>query len=256
MAVIGCTNPAAANYNAAADTENYSCQYLFKANGQCHLFTDVQPAAIADTSFTLSYSIKDDSWVFFHDYLPDMYMHTREQLYTLKNNSVYKHNDGPPGIYYNPLVAKPFFIDVVFAGPGDMLLESVSWVTEYINSQGTDAYFGTLTHLTLWNSIQHTDRIPIQQIADALAYDNTRRTKGEWTFNDFRDVLIENAGDFLFDIFTNFALNPAKVNTSRTWYTNGPLEDKWFCVRFEFDNSTSGKLILHDTGAAVLKQNR
>lgn len=255
MAVTGCTNPNATNYNAAADTENYSCQYLFKHDGQCHLFTDVQPDAIIDKSFTFSYSLRDESWVFFHDYIPDMYVHTREQLYTAFNNSLHKHNAGAPGVYYDG-VAKPFFIDIIFSGAGDMLLESVLWVTEFLNTNDTDSYFATLSHIAIWNSYQHTGRIPLTQLWNSLGYDNTRRTKGQWSFNEFRDVLKENPGDFIQNIFKNYLLDATKVEPNSTWYSNAPMQDKWFCIRFEFDNSVNGKLIIHDTAAQVLKMNR
>src|ERR1700757_4589572 len=123
--IAGCTFPAATNYNSAADADDYSCIYLFKANGKCHLFKDVVPDEIIDKSFTLSYSIIGNSWVFFHDYLPDFYVHTRENLYSIKENAHYKHHAGPPGVYYNPATnPKSYFIDIIFAAGNDMLLEN------------------------------------------------------------------------------------------------------------------------------------
>jgi len=255
MAVVGCTNPGAVNYNGSADTENFSCKYLFKANDQCHLFTDVQPVDIVDRSFTLSYSAKDQSWVYHHDYAPDMYLHIREQLYTAHNNAIYKHNDGPAGVYYST-TPKSFFIDVVFTAEQDILLECVLWVSEFLNTNSTDSRFITLSHISIWNSTQHSGRVPVSQIWNSLGYDNARRTKGEWVFDDFRDALKENAGDFLTNIFNNFSVDPTKIDPTGTWYSNGLIEDKWITVRFEFDNSVSGKLVLHDTAAQVIKTNR
>lgn len=255
MAVTGCTNPGAVNYNASADTENYSCKYLFKANGECHLFTDVQPVAIVDNSFTLSYSVKDESWVYAHDYIPDMYIHTRQQLFTTSVNNLYKHNDGPPGVYYDT-TPKPFFIDVVFNAEQDILLECVLWVSEFLNSNKTDSSFVTLSHISIWNSTQHSGRIPIQQLWNGLGYDNARRTKGEWVFDDFRDILKENAGDFLKNIFNNYSLDTNKIDDNGTWYSKGLIQDKYIVIRFEFDNSVNGKLVLHDTAVQVIKTNR
>ena len=251
--IAGCTNPAAANYNPGADTENYSCFYLIKAQGDCHLFRDV--TGLVDKSFTLSYSVSGNGWVFFHDYLPDFYIHTRENLYSIKNNGMRKHHEGPYGIFDDE-EPKPFFIDVIFNADSDMLLESISWITETLNAQDTDSMFNTLTHITIWNSYQHSGRITLSQIFESLEYNNIRRTKGEWSFNDFRDVLKENAGNFLTSIFNNYLVDITKVEPNPVWYEQMLLQDKWFCIRFEFDNSTNSKVVLHDTSIQVLKQDR
>ncbi len=255
--IAGCTFPAATNYNPLADADDYSCIYLFKANGQCHLFKDVVPTEIIDKSFTLSYSVAGNSWVFFHDYLPDYYIHTRENLYTIKDNVTFKHNSGLPGIYYSSAAEpKPFFIDIVFASDVDILLEHINWITELLNAKSTDQQFSTLTHISAWNSYQHSRRIELSQIWADLKYTNIRKTKGEWSLNDFRDVLMENPGDFLNDIFHNYMLDPTKVEVNPTWYGQAPLQDKWFCIRFEFDNKSGDNLMLHDTSIQAIKQDR
>jgi hypothetical protein len=255
--IAGCTFPPAVNYNPAADAENYSCLYLFKANGQCHLFKDVIPEEIVDKSFTLSYSVKGNCWVFFHDYLPDFYIHTRENLYTLKDNVHFKHNSGPAGVYYNSADSpKPFFIDVIFAAGTDMLLESVGWISEFLNNAATDQTFSTLSHITIWNSTQHTGRITLSQIWEALGYHNIRKTKGQWNLDDFRDILMEAPGNFLQNIFHDYAIDSTKIDPAPVWYNQAPIQDKWFCVRFEFDNRQDAQIVLHDTTVEVLKQNR
>src|ERR1700761_4065529 len=167
----GCLNPNAANYDSSATVDDYSCVYVIKdTSNNCQLFTDVLPDAIEDQSFTLSYSVLGGGWVFFHDYFPDMYIHTHQYLYNLKDGSIYKHHEGYPGVYYdNP--PNSFFIDMIFVTEirrrlgmvgsdsfkesGDMLLEAVQWVTEVLNND-TDQPYQTLTHISIWNSKQHT----------------------------------------------------------------------------------------------------
>jgi hypothetical protein len=251
----GCRNPDARNYNALAyGNDDYSCLYLFKHNGNCHLFRDMEPLDVIDKSFTLSYSPRENgSWVFFHDYIPDYYIHNRENLFTAKHNVIYKHNDGRPGEYYDTI--KPFFIDIIFAGSSDMLLEDVNWVSEFLTNS-TDQKFSTLTHISIWNGTQHTGRIPLAQVFEKLNYRNIRRTKGEWSFDSFKDVLQVNPGTFLGTLFNNFALDPTKVDTAMSWYQKKDIQDSWFCIRFEFDNSVDAKLILHDTTIHALKTDR
>lgn len=251
-------NPKAFNYNSQADTEDYSCKYIMKGNGLCHLFKDVLPQQMIERSFTLSYSVAGESWVFFHDYFPDFYIAAREDLYSLKDNLIYKHHDGQPGRYYQDPTLPPysFFIDVVFSAESFMLLETINWITEYLNANDTESRFTTLSHISVWNGTQHTGRISLSQIWDGLSYDNIRNTQGEWNLNKFRDVLADNVGDFLQDIFHNYALDPSKVNNSPVWYEQLLMEDKWFCIRFEFDNKQPGQLVLHDTMIDVLKSDR
>lgn len=269
----GCLNPNAANYDSSATVDNFSCLYVLPdLSGNCQLFQDVLPSQIEDNSFTLSYSMLGNCWVFFHDYFPDMFIHTHQYLYALKDGQIYRTNDGPPGTYAGNTVPYSFFIDVVFTtevrrtlgmvpsdyfkGGGDMLLESVQWVTEFYPNGGAESPFNTLTHLSIWNSKQHTGRIPLAQVFSEGQYKNMRRTQGSWSMNNFRDILQTNGSQFLLDIFDNYALDATQVPTSIPWYNKKPMSDQWFTVRFEFDNVGGSNLVLHDMIVQALKQDR
>lgn len=271
----GCLNPNAVNYNSSADFEDFSCLYLFKNQGNCHLFKDVLPTSIEDKSFTLSYSMLGNNWVFFHDYWADMYIHTHEQLYSLKNNTIYKHHDGPPGIYHYDKPTdppKPFFIDIIFKMEihrkygqtvteefdegGDMLLESVQWVTEFL-ANNTEQVYSTLTHISIWNSSQHTGRIPLDDSTFInVQFAKKRRNQGAWSFNAFRDLLQSNGSSFLLDLFNDYKLDPLQVPAFIPWYNRKVLQDQWFCVRFEFDNTSGQQLLLHETVIQAIKTDR
>jgi len=207
----------------------------------------------------MSHSIEGNSWVFFHDYIPDFYFHTREQLWSINNQSFYKHNAGPFGKYYDKDV-KPFFIDVVFKSDSDLILETIQWITEVIkesadNSQ-TELEWNTLTHISIWNSQQHTGRIALQDIFLNLRYQTHRKTQGQWSFNSFRDIIKERGLQFLKDIFNDYALDDTTVDLFKPWYDKAIMEDKYFVVRFEFDNSINKQLILHDVTVEALKSDR
>lgn len=266
----GCLNPNAVNYNSNATVEDFSCLYLFSNGNQCLLFKDVIPSQIEDKSFTLSYSMLGNSWVFFHDYYPDMYIHTHQYLYSLKDSQFFKHHEGPPGVYYDG-IPKSFFIDLVFTSEvrrtlgmvtsdyfkasGDMILESVQWVTEFLDNN-TDQQYKTLTHISIWDSIQHTGRISLDQIFTDLQYKQMRRTQGNWSMNDFRDVLQSDGTPFLLDLFNNYQLDPTKVPPYTPWYNRKVIQDQWFTVRFEFDNTSGQQLLLHDMIIQALKTDR
>lgn len=269
--MAGCTNPNAVNFDSAQTVEDYSCLYLIKHNSVCHLFKDVLPDAIEDKSFTASFSMKGNNWVFFHDYFPDLYIHTPDdQLWTVKDNAFYQHNAGKPGVYYTD-APKPFFIDLVFASEirhtlgmvgsdqfkqaGDMILNSVQWVTEYLD-RGVDQPYKTLTHVAIWDSKQHTGRLPLDKVFKALKDNTSRRTQGAWSLNKFRDILQSDGSQFLLDVFKDYALDSTKVPLTIPWYNKKTLQDSWFCVRFEFDNLSGADIQVHDMIIQATKTDR
>lgn len=253
----GCRNPAAKNFDPTATVDDYSCIYLFKNQGNCHWFEDFQPDQGVSRSFTLSYSIKGDGWVFFHDYIPDMYFHTRstinDKLYSAKNSLFYRHHGGDPGKYYTN-DKKSFFIDVVFQTDSSLILETVNWMTEFFQ-QDTDQPTQTLTHITIWNSMQHTGRINLSALQPFKNF-TARNVQGVWSLKDFRNILVEKGIPFLQDIFHDYALIPGTINPDMAWYKKELLTDKWFCVRFEFDNVQVADLRLYNTTIQAKKSIR
>jgi hypothetical protein len=240
----GCTSPYAANYNSLADQDDGSCLFLYKIGETCYSFSQEPP--LRDESFTLSFSVSDGNWVFYHGYVPDFYYHSRDSLYSIKNRRIYKHNAGAPGKYYEP-DPKSFFMDLVFTDQQDMILNTVEWISEVINSLGMEQEFRTFTHITIWNSQQCTGKIPLVNLRPLDDDDNMRRMKGAWSFNDFRDMIKNRDGDFLQDLFGDFAVKSDKLTTKKSWFDKALMEDRYFIVRLEYDNSDGNTVFLHDT---------
>lgn len=250
----GCTNPSATNYNPAATQDDGSCVYLEKQNGICYAFQDVEADQIVDESFTLSLSLRSKSWVFFHDYTPDFYFSDRSHLYSLKDSKIYRHHEGAPGVYYNS-TPQSFFIDAIFPGEEEAILNSVSWITQVMGVDGAEKEFSTLTHITVWNSQQCSGRIAVTQLLSNLAYEG-RKTKGQWNLEDFRDMVATYGTAFLLDLFHNFAVDESALNTQKPWFDTDLLHDNWFCVRFEFDNTSADQCILHGVDIDASKSYR
>lgn len=236
----GCTNPKAKNYNPSADVEDGSCIYLEKVNGICYAFQDV--SVIDDKSYTVSFSLDGQGWVFFHDYLPDFYFSTKTQLYNLKNRSIYKHNAGAPGVFHDGAV-KPFFIDAVFTADSEMILDSVQWMGEVLNNR-QEVEFSTLTHITIWNNQQCTGRIALDQVFNNLEY-IARKTQAIWSFNSFKDMLAAYGVQFLLDIFHNFAVDGSAIDMNKPWFDQDLIHDSFFIIRLEFDNTSGKQFVLH-----------
>ncbi len=253
----GCTNISAVNYDPLATTWDHSCIFLVRALGACLKFTDLDE--YEDKSFTMSYSVEGESWVFFHDFIPDFYFHTREQLYSAKFNKFYEHNTGEYGKYHDIDTIKPFFIDVVFKADEEITLETVNWISSVIEDRPDNSSIGnewnTLTHISIWNSEQHTGRIALSDVFNHLQYQTSRKTKGEWTFNDFRNVVENRGTQFIGTLFEDYALDTNFV-APKSWYEKELMQDKYMIVRFEFDNSQQKQLLLHEATIQAQKTGR
>lgn len=248
--MTGCTNPKAANYSGTATEDSGSCLYVEKVEGVCHLFREAQDTYRED--FTASYSLIVGDWVFFHDYIPDDYITTRNRLYSVKNNRFYEHNAGPHGVYYDP-EPKPFFVDLVVTENKETLLSALQWVTEVIDNTGKDRETMTFTHITVWNNYQCTGRIPASSAFRNLGYAHMRKSRGVWNFNSLRDIVKDNETSFLLDLFRDFAVDSTKVDVNLPWYRKALLRDDHFVVRLEFDNTQDMSILLHQVGALMDK---
>lgn len=253
MYTMNCTNPSAKNYNAAATTDDGSCIYLSKIGDVCHAFQDVAPDTVTDQSFTLSWELKSNNWVFYHDYIPDYYVMTREKLYSLHTDRIYKNSEGPYGNYYG--VVNPFFIDVAFPSKQEFTLNTVQWITSILDSTDKAKEESTLTHITAWNNYQCTGRIPLSSVIEYLEGDH-RKIQGKWSFNDLRNALIDNDVKFLDTIFNNFSILTGVTSNELPWYEQQLLSDNFVVIRFEFNNTSNQKALVHDVEINADKSSR
>lgn len=246
--MLGCTNPAAVNYNPFATEDNGSCVYLHKLNGVCYAFEDAEVVA-EDKGFTISWSLTEKCWAYFHTYKPDFYINLRNALYSLKQGSIYKHNAGAPGQYYGP--KEPWFIDLVFPFTAESLLNAIVWVSEVFSSSGIEQQDQTITHITASNSNQCTGKLEIGKALDKIVQ-TTARSKGTWSFNDLRDAVSTHGQAFLDTIEKDFRPLQGNLNFNKPFFKQELLADNYVIIRLEYDNESGNKVLLHD--AAVDSQ--
>ena len=252
MSII-CTDPRARNYNV---DDSLPCYYTIQKNA-CYIFREVtnQVATPVNESFTASFSMKAGNWVFFHGYQPDMFVHTRDQLYSIKNKKLFEHNTGQPGVYYDP-TPQPFMIDVVFNGE-DSILNTVSWISSLTDAQGKLVEHSSFTHIMVRSSVQCTGYIPLVDLIAAGADANHRKTMSTFTFNEIRDAVIDRKDDFLSSIFEHYepVFDPQDV----PWYEKALLRDNYFIVRLMHNQSgtrAGEEITLHDVTVDKSKTDR
>jgi hypothetical protein len=208
------------------------------------------------SSFTLSYSTLKKQWSYFHDYLPDYYIHTREHLYALKANKLYQMNTGEYGLYFKRDEHASFFIDVVFNAKDSLVLNSVSWKTE-VNLEADEEQStvsqmeDTISAITIWNNYQCTGRIVLDRKALTILNRNNRSTHQEWNFNDFRNLVSQNGMQFLEDLFKDFKVKYNALLTGLPWYDKGLMQGQFFVVRFEYQNNNNKQITIHEVDLSV-----
>lgn len=234
----------------------------FTSNGYTISFDDKQNRLIVtkshgELSWTVSYNPIKKSWISFHDYIPG-YMFTvlGGKLYSTKDDLFYAHNEGAKGTFYEGIVY-PSFIDLTFTGDKqDQLFKSVSWMTElYPNTitsgqhDSTLDYSNTLTHLTLRGADHCTGRIPLIPLINFDSYNesNLRNLNRTWYFDNIRDLVI--AQGFLLGFYSNYTIDPTKLNTNMEWYDQRKFVDKYLTCRFEYDNTVEKRVLFLEANA-------
>src|SRR5687768_5468642 len=117
-----------------------------------------------DKSWTMSYSLKDESWTSNHSYLPYFYLHYQDDFYSwvYGNSNLWKHaKPNSYGKYYG--VQNAFIIEyaVVSAGRQEVIWDEVEWVTyarrfDNTNKGLFEERFITFNKLIAYNTRQCT----------------------------------------------------------------------------------------------------
>ena len=204
-----------------------------------------------DKSYTLSYSIEKDNWTFFHSYIPDFYFHTKNDLFSIKDNKIYKNFGGRAGVYYTEEI-NPFIIDIVFRTEDDVTLGTINWVSEnVVNYLAENEYideFNTITHISVRNSHQHTSRIDLR---NKTWWDkNYSKKRNQFSFNEIRNAITRGTVSFIEDVFKDYKLKDVELIDN--WYNKDYLESNFFVVRFEYDNNINSMFCLNEVGITYI----
>lgn len=215
-------------------------------------------------SWTLSYNTLNKYWVSYHDYIPDHMWDTVDNvLYSVKDNRFYIHNvlnnTQVKGVFYGATVNSSY-IDLPFNKfpTEDKLFSSINWMTQlypnsYTNGQpnSTLFYTQTFTHITVRGLDHCTGRVALVPENDfyTLYTSNLRNLNRTWHFNNIRDIL--TGSGFLLGFYSNYTIDPTKLDTNPAWYNERRFIDKFVICRLEYDNTGNNRCILVDADIEI-----
>ncbi len=221
-----------------------------------------------DLGWTMSFSLKSNSWVSFHSYLPYFYFNSGDDFISIikNNNILWKHNIiGNYQNYYG--TEYPYIIEYVSL-PDPLktkIWDEIVLQTEakrYIPEmkQYKDERDITFNKAILYNTSQCTgelelkikDKGSVNYMRDQVLNQNLNtifinRNERDWVFNNIRDLRtnynspIFNSNDKSFDK----NINTLSLNNNKHWTELQSLRDKYLVIRLIFDNFNDIKLIMN-----------
>lgn len=221
----------------------------------------------ANNSWTMSYSLKQGSWISWHSYLPNFYLNIPEKFYSwiYGNDNLWKHNKkGSYQIFYGNL--HPFILEYVsLSNPLVtriweylMMLVEVKQFNSVYNEY-TDINDIFFNKLIAYNSRQCSGSLNIKvkdadQDSEDYLYEQINnldndeiivdRNERNWSINNLRDIRTNYAEPIfksdLFSLQTEYfidkVLNNSSIDYNKDWTELESFRDKYLVIRLIFDN--------------------
>jgi len=221
--------------------------------------------------WTMSYGLKRQEWKSWHPYIPSFYFHVQEKFYSWPQGSRYlwKHNrQGHYRTFYG--VTYPFIVEYV-----DNPSPITTKVWDYLMFQTEAKQFDpttqdymdvrdvTFNKVLFYNTEQISGVLninPKQNLAQSYLLQQTQnfnsfgnitadRNERDWTLNDMRDVRISTAVPmFIKDVaqlqgnyYIDKIVNPAAINSFKSWNELESFRDKFLVIRLIFDTFDTSK---------------
>ena len=228
-----------------------------------------------NNSWTISYSLKDDSFTSWHSYLPSFYFYVNNEFFSWNQSidrNMYRHNvKGSYQLFYSTLY--PHIIEYVSNNNvlENKIFENIALHTEAKTYDSNNDQFRNIRNRTfnraiLYNSRQCSGQLTLYDKDTGLAEQDYLRNQvrnlanlnvpidnneGIWTFNGFRDIVIDldeplfmaNTDDLQADYFIDKILNDNVIDETKDWTQQESFRDKYLVVRLIFDNFTDVRLI-------------
>ena len=213
---------------------------------------------------TLAFDLGTKRWISYSDVNISSFIQGRNRLLSVINNVdnsiMFEHNRNLYGLYNNEQTHNEFSIDILFNNKETIkdIYEAIVWETEVISKSrenGTGSindannellhYDKTFTGIMIYNDTQCSEVIEVNNsninedpitglpTVDWQDEEQGRNNNGVWSFNDFRDAVINNKLKF----FTYDMEPTANVDYAlKDWQDESNFIGKYIVVRLIFNN--------------------
>lgn len=214
------------------------------------------PKYFDDRSFTLSYSLRNEGWISFHNYLPMIYLWNRFNMYSVTGEGMWIHNIKGSFQTFNDKYY-PFSVEYVVNEKNRD--DSFQYISSVL---GTEAYEWrerdyirkdvTFDEFLAYNSHQATDQ---KLLVDSDTLSVAERSKEVndrilinfkeriWSLSRVSNHLIDK-DDFIFDVKTEIGPEPINSNNISKDIINNIFYDNFFANRLIFSKFDDVKLVL------------
>lgn len=235
------------------------------------------PQFFENKSWTISYSFHTNTWVSYHSYMPNYYIHNQSNFYSFKGNSnnIWKHNtEGHYQTFYGTYF--PHIIEYVSVSNPiqTRIFDDITFITDArkydgVLKQYADVEDVTYNKITLYNSKQSSgEQTMIVKDTEAVLSDyllhQTVNNPGEilidrnerdWSINQLRDYVTDytkplfsqNWNDTQNSYFIDKVPNTSIIDFNKSWEQLQSFRDKFLIIRLKFDNFADVNLITQYT---------
>ena len=224
--------------------------------------------------WTISFSLKNNTWTSWHSYLPSFYINVPEKFYSWNQGSdkLWKHNMlGKYQTFYD--VYAPHILELVsVSNPlttrvwNYLMLQTEAKKYDVDTKEYFEEKYVTFNKATLYNSRQCSGLMDLVVKDSGLnnedymmnevinTNDNVSiidRNERDWSINDFRDIRIDyskpiwksDKSNFTTTHYIDKELNTSTLDINKDWTQLESFRDKYLVVRYIFDKFADKKLI-------------
>lgn len=208
-------------------------------------------------SRTLSFSLEGQGeWVCEHDYSPNIIFNIINKLFSAKNQIrtttfIYEHNsNNNVGHFYGEKFNS--YVDVIFNSRvnDSKHYQSFTWQT-VVKSLNTEAILKNVTidAIMIYNNHQCSGIVQLT----GNHYMLTRGIEGDWSFNKFRDLVIDSD---LPIIEENGELNTTNINLNKNWFEKSNFISKFIVVRLIMFNNNANVIYINSLNSKAVISRR
>ena len=231
---------------------------------------------IINRSWTKSFSLKDNSWISYHSYLPNMYFNNSNNFfsweYNTEDNYFLKYNKKNHYLTFNNK-KYDWIIELVSVSEDidnkiydNIIFNTTAKRYDSLTNSEVELLDITFDKLIAYNSNQNTGELILRvkehnenYLLNQVQQNNNNillsRNEQDWKLNDLRDYRINyNVPMFINNViylqnkyFIDKILNNNSIDINKNWYELESLRDKYLVLRFFYSNFANVKLIFNFT---------